>query len=44
MQFSALTSSCQSHTAGSNDILRLAEVEALDALVDAEDRLVHVGP
>jgi len=31
------------YTASGDDILRLAEIEALDALVDAEHRLVHVG-
>jgi len=35
--------SLREFTAGSDDVMRLAEVEALDALVDAEDRLVGGG-
>jgi len=42
-EYAAQLTGCVSRTAGSDDILRLAEVEALDALVDAEHRLVHVG-
>ena len=38
-----LSAISHSRTAGGDDILRLAEIEALDALVDAEHGLVHVG-